>query len=321
MWLDGLYMCGPFYAEYCSTFTCAGDTFISVADGITGAVAADSGNNAVAVVSNSTVGNSIVPSSSPSSLRSEDPPPKARRLVSEANSNVVPPQSPTRSSTGGATGSVSSCADCFNDVTLQYKLIARHTYDSVTGLFRHGYDESRTQAWSDPVTGCSANAWGRALGWYAMSLVDVLDFLPADHTDRDSILAILQTVADGIVRYQDISSGVWHQVLDSADAPGNYLESSCSCMFVYFLSKSVRLGYLPSSYLAPARVGYAGIIKNFLRDNADGTYSITNCCEVAGLGGSPYRDGSYSYYISEPVRDNDPKSVGPFILASLEFER
>jgi len=207
----------------------------------------------------------------------------------------------------------------FDDVVNQFILVHKHTYNPEVGLNYHGWDESKEQKWANPVTGCSPNFWGRAMGWYAMALVDVLDYLPASHPGRAKILEILNQVASGIKKYQDPKTGLWYQVLDQGGREGNYLEATASSMFTYALLKGSRKGYISADYKAIGVKGYDGIVKNFIKDNVDGTISLTKCCSVAGLGGDPYRDGSYEYYIKEPVRDNDPKGVGPFIMASLEF--
>jgi len=209
----------------------------------------------------------------------------------------------------------------FDDVVKQFILVHKYTYHAETGLNYHGWDESREQKWANPQTGCSPNFWGRAEGWYAMALVDVLDFLPAEHTGRPQILGILNQVAAGIKNYQDQETGLWYQVLDQGNRSGNYLEASGSSMFTYTLLKAVRKGYISQEYKAVGLKAYAGLVKILIKNNPDGTISLTKCCSVAGLGGNPYRDGSYDYYINEPVRDNDPKGVGPFILASIEYNR
>jgi len=209
--------------------------------------------------------------------------------------------------------------ELFDDVVKQFELVHKYTYNSETGLNYHGWDESREQAWADSITGCSPHYWGRAMGWYAMALVDVLDFIPENHTGRQSIIDILNQVASGIKKYQDTETGLWYQVLDQGTREGNYLEATASSMFTYALLKAVRKGYISDDYKQVANNAYTGIIENLIKNNSDGTISLTQCCSVAGLGGNPYRDGSYEYYIKEPVRDNDPKGVGPFIMASLEY--
>ena len=209
--------------------------------------------------------------------------------------------------------------DLLDDVVKQFVLIHKYTYNPQTGLNYHGWDESKEQKWADPKTGCSPNYWGRAEGWYAMALVDVLDYLPQDYSGRVQILEILNQVVAGIKKYQDPKTGLWYQVLDQGNREGNYLEATGSSMFAYALLKATRKGYISNDYKAVALKAYSGILENLIKNNNDGTISLTKCCSVAGLGGNPYRDGSYEYYIKEPVRDNDPKGVGPFILASLEF--
>lgn len=208
----------------------------------------------------------------------------------------------------------------FDDVANQIVLMEKQARDEKTGLLYHGWDESRQQRWADPKTGRSPNFWGRAMGWYAMALVDVLDYFPTEHPRRADIIAILNRLATAVANYQDKQTGLWYQVVDQGGRPGNYLESSASCMFVYALIKGVKKGYLESRFQAVAQKGYQAILKHFIEVDKNGLVNIHAACSVAGLGGNPYRDGSYEYYISEPVRSNDPKAVGPFILASLEFE-
>jgi unsaturated rhamnogalacturonyl hydrolase len=209
--------------------------------------------------------------------------------------------------------------DAFNDVINQFVVVNKHTFDPKSGLNFHGWDESKAQKWANPETGCSPHVWGRAMGWYSMALVDVLDFIPADHLRRGEIITILIQVAKGIKKHQDKSTGLWYQVMDEGKKEGNYLEATASSMFTYSLLKAVRKGYIPPKYTKTAIKGYQGILKHLIKENDNGTISLTKCCAVAGLGGNPYRDGSFDYYIHEPVRDNDPKGVGPFIFASLEI--
>ncbi len=209
----------------------------------------------------------------------------------------------------------------YADIIKQFVVIARHTYDPATGLYRHAWDESREQKWADKKTGQSAHCWGRAMGWYAMALVDALDYIPKHEVGRDSMLNILNNVATQIKKYQNKKTGLWYQVIDRSGDKGNYLESSCSTMFVYTLFKAVRMGYIDKSYLQVAEKGYKGILRDFIEVDKQGVVSITKACAVAGLGGNPYRAGDYEYYINEKIRSNDPKAVGPFILASLEWER
>ena len=209
----------------------------------------------------------------------------------------------------------------FDDIAHQFLLIARHTRDAKTGLMYHGWDESRTQKWADPETGLSANFWGRAMGWYAMALVDVLEIMPEHHPDRAAIVRILQDMAAAVAKVQDPVSGLWYQVLDQPSRAKNYLEASASSMFVYALAKGARMGWIDSSYRALAERGYDGIIERLITIDAEGLVNLNGICAVAGLGGKQQRDGSFEYYVSEPVVANDYKGVGAFILASLELGR
>ena len=213
----------------------------------------------------------------------------------------------------------------YDDVTKQILLVDKHTYDAKSGLNYHAWDAAKIQPWANPQTGCSSNFWGRAEGWYVMALVDVLDFIPANYPGRDQIIGILQKTAAGIVKWQDPQTGVWWQVLDQGNRQGNYLEATASAMFVYALAKGVNHGYLSRDYLPAIEKGYDGIIKQFIRSDGDQHWSLTHCCSVAGLGfkntAGLSRDGSFNYYVSEPIVDNDLKGVGPFILAGIELQR
>jgi unsaturated rhamnogalacturonyl hydrolase len=204
--------------------------------------------------------------------------------------------------------------ELFGDVANQIRLIDLHNKDPKTGLYYHGWDESKQQRWADRETGKSPHVWGRGMGWYAMTLVDVLDYFPANHPQREQILE--QTLAT----YQDSPTGLWYQVMDVGKQEGNYVESSASAMFVYFLMKATRKGYIDPTYKVVAQKGYNGILTHFIKTQPTGVVTITDACAGAGLGGTPYRDGSYEYYCQEAKRDNDPKSVGPFIMLALEFE-
>lgn len=212
----------------------------------------------------------------------------------------------------------------FDDVITQFVLMERHARDPQTGLLYHGWDESRQQKWADPATGRSPAFWGRAMGWYAMGLVDALDFVPAEHPRRGELVAILRRLAEAVVRYQDPESGVWYQVVDAGRREGNYREASVSAMLSYALLKGARLGYLDESQREAGRRAHEGILKEFVRVDEQGRVNLDRVCQVAGLGGDPekerYRSGTFDYYVGERIRSNDPKGVGPFILASLERE-
>lgn len=211
--------------------------------------------------------------------------------------------------------------DDFADGINQICMAARHTYDPANGLYRHACDVSRQMFWADPVTGQSKHCWGRALGWYAMAIVDALDFLPKEQEGRDQVLAILNNIAIQLKKIQDQKSGLWYQVLDRSGDPGNYLESSCSAMFIYALSKAARLGYIDASYRDVADKAFDGYLQQFVEFDEKGLMNITQACAVAGLGGKENRSGDYDYYINEMIRANDPKAIGPFIMAILEREK
>ncbi len=209
----------------------------------------------------------------------------------------------------------------FDDVAHQITLIEKHTRDPKTGLLYHAWDESREQRWANAATGCSPHFWGRAIGWYVMAIVDVLDYLPVDHLQRAELIAILDRTLDAVAKVQDQSTGLWYQVLDQGDRAGNYLEASASCMFVYAMAKGVRNGYVAPHYLQVARKAYIGIHGNLIEIDDQGLVNLNRICESAGLGGTPYRDGSYEYYVGEKIVTNDYKGVGAFILASVEMEQ
>jgi unsaturated rhamnogalacturonyl hydrolase len=208
----------------------------------------------------------------------------------------------------------------FNDIAKQFILMERHSRDAKTGLLYHGWDESKQQKWANKQTGLSPNFWGRAMGWYGMALVDALDYIPANHPKRDTLIAILNRYATAIQKVQDQKTGLWYQVLDKANQKGNYLEASASSMFVYTLAKGARKGYLKSSFADVAKKGYKGILNEFIETDKNGQTNLKGTVSVAGLGGTPYRDGSFEYYISEKVIVNDPKGIGAFLLASNEIE-
>jgi len=208
----------------------------------------------------------------------------------------------------------------FDDIAAQLELIALKARDPGTALLRHAWDEGRTQLWADPETGRSPNAWGRAIGWYAMALVDVLDWIPGKLEAASKVSGLLRSTAEAVARYQDERTGLWHQVVDSGGREGNYLEASVSSMLSYAIAKGVRLGVLEAEpWRRIADRACEGSVRRFLRAEPDGLH-LDGTCAVAGLGGSPYRDGSFAYYVREPVRADDFKGVGPFILANIEYD-
>ena len=224
----------------------------------------------------------------------------------------------------------------YDDAVNQISKTYERTLDPKTGLNRHAWDETHEMFWADKETGLSQHCWGRAQGWYTMALIELLDAMPEDYERRGEVIELLRKDLDAVIKWQDKETGLWYQVMDQPGRKGNYLESTCSSMFAYVLMKATNKGYLGEKYFLAGKKAYQGILKNFIRVNADKTISLTNCCAVAGLGPgmseavkkaapnvkeNKRRDGSYDYYLSEPVRDNDAKAVGPFIWASLEYEK
>lgn len=207
----------------------------------------------------------------------------------------------------------------FDDIANQFIWMEKHSRDVKTGLLYHGWDESKQMKWADPSTGRSPNFWARAMGWYAVALVDVLDNFPSDNPKRKELIAILNRITNALEKVQDIKTGLWWDVLNMPGRKGNYFEASASCMFVYAIAKGVRKEYLPSSKISIVKKGYDGIIKQFIKMEK-GQTKLYGTVKVSGLGGNPYRDGSYEYYVNEPVAVNDPKGIGAFLLASNEME-
>ncbi|MEO8535341.1 MAG: glycoside hydrolase family 88 protein [Flavobacterium sp.] len=208
----------------------------------------------------------------------------------------------------------------FDDIAKQFEQIHLHTLDKKTGLLFHAWDESKQMGWANKVTGTSPNFWSRSIGWYMMALVDVLDYMPKDHPKRKELIQYLNDIAKAVAKYQD-PTGLWYQVTDSGKKEGNYLEASGSEMFVYAFAKGANKGYLPADYKKLANKGFEGIIKKLITVDADGEIHITQVCASAGLGGNPYRDGSYEYYIKEKIKTDNSHGLGPFILAALEVEK
>ncbi|MDW8852769.1 glycoside hydrolase family 88 protein [Flavobacterium sp. MMLR14_040] len=208
----------------------------------------------------------------------------------------------------------------FDDVAKQFEQVHLHTIDKKTGLLFHAWDESKQMPWANKETGTSPNFWSRSIGWYMMALVDVLDYMPKEHPKRKELIGYLNEISTTVAKYQD-TSGLWFQVTDAGKKEGNYLEASGSEMFVYAFAKGTNKGYLPAKYKKLAEKGFDGIVKNLIKVDEDGEIHITQVCASAGLGGNPYRDGSYEYYIKEKIKTDNSHGLGPFILAAVELEK
>ena len=210
--------------------------------------------------------------------------------------------------------------EAWSDIANQFAVVDKHTRKA-NGLNHHGWDESRQMAWADSLTGCSAETWGRAEGWYVMALCDVLECMPADQPQREELIAILSRVMEALLAVQDKDTHLWYQVPDKGDKEGNYLESTCSAMYAYAMAKGANLGVLPDTYREEAKRVIEGLKVSKLVTDADGSLSLIDCCAVAGLGGNPFRDGTYDYYIHERICADDPKGVAPLILACIELSK
>ncbi len=214
-----------------------------------------------------------------------------------------------------------SDAAATDDAIKQALLILAHCKDEKTGLFYHAWDESKAQFWANPQTGCSSSFWGRCTGWYTMALVDLLEVIPATHPQRAALVKVFQDLMGALVRVQDPASGLWWNVLDQGKREGNYLEASASLMLLYSLAKGVTQKHLSGDESRAALVaGFDGALKHLVREESDGSLSILNVCKTAGLGVTPNRDGSFAYYNSEPVVENDFKGIAGFLLAASARE-
>ena len=205
----------------------------------------------------------------------------------------------------------------YADIVHHFVTVYDHTLDPDTGLLRHAWDSSRQMFWCNPETGQSDHAWGRALGWYCMALVEVAEILPAGEL-KDTLIGLLSSLYNVLPLYADAETGMWFQVLDCPYREGNYLEATCSAMFVYTWLKGCRLGFLGNR--DGAVHAYESLLSTFVSEE-DGLVNLNQCCEVAGLGGKDNRRGDYDYYINERVRANDPKGIGPLVWAALEYEK
>lgn len=209
----------------------------------------------------------------------------------------------------------------YSDIVGQISNVRQKMRDGEKGLYYHGYDATRKAFWADPVTGCSKNFWLRALGWFSVALADLLDILPQG-PERETLRGIFAELMSAVLVYADPETGMYWQVVDQPGREGNYLETSGSAMMAYAMLKGARLGALDSGYAAQGLKTFDGIGEKYLEVTPEGLH-LDGICLVAGLGpeDNPRRDGSYAYYISEPVVSNDAKGVAPFVLAYTEVKR
>ena len=207
------------------------------------------------------------------------------------------------------------------DVIKQFKICFKHTLDEETGLLYHAWDEKKEQDWCDPETGLSKNFWGRSMGWYVMALADVIGLLSDKHEYRVELSEQLRHCMKALKKVRDPESKVWYQVLDKGTERGNYLEASASSMIVYAAAKAYRLGVLDESWKPFVLESYEGVLEEFVFYTKEDWVNLVRNCEVAGLGGDDNRDGTFVYYISEPICTNDFKGYGSFLQATLQVEQ
>ena len=209
------------------------------------------------------------------------------------------------------------CKNC-EDSYQQFLQVYGRMRDPLNGLYYHAYDDSRQMFWCDKVTGLSENFWLRAMGWYAMALIDTMEVMPESMACQKARLnAIYKELIDAMLPYQDQATGMWYQVVNRGGIAPNYLEESGSAIFAYAIMKSVRLHYLPEEYFKYGQKAFDGICSTYLSEK-DGSLQLGGICLVAGLGNTDMREGTFEYYMREPVVENEAKGIAPLILAYIE---
>lgn len=209
-------------------------------------------------------------------------------------------------------------ANAFGDYELrdmvlhQERLMRRFMSDERTGLLFHAWDESRRMSWADADTGCSPELWGRSLGWYGLALSQFIDCLPEGHAGRAELSQALARFIQSIIQFQDPNSGLWFQVVDKGHLHDNWLETSCSCLFIYAIAKAVKLGIVPDSCAEAAVRGYYGLF-DFVKKDETGRFVLSGIC----IGTSA---GDYNNYVTRPTSENDLHGVGAFVMACVEVE-
>ncbi|ARP42959.1 Unsaturated rhamnogalacturonyl hydrolase YesR [Geobacillus thermodenitrificans] len=198
-------------------------------------------------------------------------------------------------------------------VLFQEKLMRTHMKDAKTGLLYHAWDEKRETPWSHPVTGCSPEFWGRSIGWYCAAVVEILDRLPQNHIERRELMESIQNLVKSLIDFQDQETGLWYQVVDKGDREDNWLESSCSSLFIYAIAKAIQKEYIDSKYLQAAQFAYDGLLKHMIAYDTNGNWVMKGIC----IGTSA---GKYDYYVSRATSENDLHGVGAFVLASTALQ-
>ena len=209
----------------------------------------------------------------------------------------------------------------YSDMLCQIENVNKYMQDETTGLYYHGLDCSKSMFWADKESGLSENFWLRSIGWYTVALVDIIELID-DNDAKDRLVKIFYDLIDSAADFRD-ESGLYWQVVDKPGKEGNYLETSGSSMLAYAMLKGARLGVIDQKYRELGKATFDGICERYLTINDNGELNLGGICLVAGLGpeNNPRRDGSYEYYISEPIVENDAKGVAPFILCYTEILR
>jgi len=198
-----------------------------------------------------------------------------------------------------------------DEVVKQMLIYYKHLNDPATGLLWHAYDESGAQPWANPTTHTSAFHWGRAFGWYAMTLIMLLEIVPKDQPQRAELIKIIQQLAKAFERYQDPKTGLWYQVVDKGDVAGNWHETSCSSMYSYMMWMGVKRGYLPKHYAAVAQKGYQGVLSK-LSKGADGLTNLVDISEGTNV-------GDLAYYFARKRSENDFHGLGAFLIMNEQL--
>ena len=211
------------------------------------------------------------------------------------------------------------CKNC-EDSYQQFLQVYGRMRDPLNGLYYHAYDDSRQMFWCDKVTGLSENFWLRAMGWYAMALIDTMEVMPEETlgAEKKELNRIYKELIDSMLPYQDEKTGMWYQVVNRGGIRPNYLETSGSAIFAYAIMKSVRLGFLEENYFQYGRKAFDGICSTYLSEE-NGELQLDGICLVAGLGNKEMREGTFDYYMREPIVKNEAKGVAPLILAYIEI--
>jgi unsaturated rhamnogalacturonyl hydrolase len=207
-----------------------------------------------------------------------------------------------------------------DDIARQFELVQNHLVDKKTGLVYQAWDESKEIAWANPETGTSPTIWGRGIGWYMMSLVEVLDYYPKTNPKYKTLTGYLNQIAKSTVEHKS-ASGLWYQIADKPDLKDNFLESSASAMIIYSLAKAADKGYLASKYKKVAQNSFDAFVKEFVKKDQKGEVIISNVSSNVGLGGKPFRDGTNDYYLNSKAKDNSSPALAAFLLSAIELNK